>query len=109
MPITSIGRANDMAQHLQNPPGSPPRMIHQPAPEPVVNKTVRQWLDECIALCQPEAGYFLNGRSHERQDLINQAVRDGMLIKFNQEKLAGWYLHRSDQNQLARSGHLNSI
>ncbi len=84
-------------------------MVHQPAPEPVVNKTVRAWLDECIALCQPEAVYWCNGSSHERQNLINQAVREGSLIKLNQEKLPGCYLHRSNQNDVARSEHLTFI
>jgi len=97
-----------MSQALQHPP-SATRMVHQPAPEPVVSKCVRQWLDECIALTQPEAVYWCNGTSHERQNLINQAVRDGTLIKLNQEKLPGCYLHRSNQNDVARSEHLTFI
>jgi len=84
-------------------------MVHQPAPEPVVNKTVRGWINECIELCQPDQVYWCNGTSHERQNLINQAVRDGTLIKLNQEKLPGCYLHRSNQNDVARSEHLTFI
>src|SRR5678815_4353999 len=109
MPISSIGRANDMAQQVQNPPAAAPRMIHQPAAEPVVNKCVRLWLNECIELCQPDQVYWCNGTSHERQNLINQAVREGTLIKLNQEKLPGCYLHRSNQNDVARSEHLTFI
>jgi phosphoenolpyruvate carboxykinase (GTP) len=84
-------------------------MVHQPPPEPVVNKTVRAWLDECIELCAPDQVYWCNGTSHERQNLINQAVRAGTLIKLNQEKLPGCYLHRSNQNDVARSEHLTFI
>jgi phosphoenolpyruvate carboxykinase (GTP) len=84
-------------------------MVQQPAAEPVVNKSVRVWLDECIALCQPDQVCWCNGTSHERQNLINQAVRDGILIKLNQEKLPGCYLHRSNQNDVARSEHLTFI
>src|SRR2546421_834344 len=98
-----------MAQQVQNPPTAAPRMVHQPAPEPVVNKCVRLWLNECIELCQPDQVYWCNGSSHERQNLINQAVRDGTLIKLNQEKLPGCYLHRSNQNDVARSEHLTFI
>jgi phosphoenolpyruvate carboxykinase (GTP) len=98
-----------MAQQVQNPPAASPRMVHQPAPEPVVNKCVRQWLNECIELCQPDQVYWCNGTSHERQSLINQAVRDGTLLKLNQEKLPGCYLHRSNQNDVARSEHLTFI
>ena len=72
-----------MVQQLQNAPAATARQIQPPPPEPVVNKTVRQWIDECIALCQPDQVYWCNGTSHERQNLINQAVRDGSLIKLN--------------------------
>src|ERR1051325_5250874 len=102
-------RADIMVQQLQTPPASPPRQVQQPAAEPVVNKCVRQWIDECIALCQPDQVYWCNGTSHERQNLINQAVRDGTLIKLNQEKLPGCYLHRSNPNDVARSEHLTFI
>ena len=98
-----------MAQQLRTPPALPPREVQQPAPEPVVNKLVRQWIDECIALCQPDQVYWCNGTPHERQNLINQAVRDGILIKLNQEKLPGCYLHRSNPNDVARSEHLTFI
>src|SRR5438876_6104404 len=98
-----------MSQAVQNAPSSTPRQIHQPAPEPVVNKIVRQWLDECIALAQPDQVYWCNGTSHERQNLINQAVGDGTFIKLNQQKLPGCYLHRSNPNDVARSEHLTFI
>src|SRR4051812_36292736 len=98
-----------MTQQLQTPPAAGPRMVQQPAPEPVVNKCVRQWVNECIELCGPDEVYWCNGTSHERQALINQAVRDGVLIKLNQEKLPSCYLHRSNQNDVARSEHLTFI
>src|ERR1041385_5593393 len=97
-----------MSQALQNPPAGP-KIVHQPTSEPLVNKCVRQWLDECIELCQADQVYWCNGTSHERQNLINQAVRDESLIKLNQEKLSGCYLHRSNQNDVARSEHLTFI
>jgi phosphoenolpyruvate carboxykinase (GTP) len=104
-----------MAQLQSSPPApasaaaTPPRMVQQPSPELVVNKSVRTWLDECIELCGPDQVYWCNGTSHERQNLINQAVRAGTLIKLNQEKLPGCYLHRSNQNDVARSEHLTFI
>src|SRR5687767_582575 len=96
---------------LQNPqnPFPKPRTIQPPHAESLVNKCVRQWIAECTELCQPEQVYWCNGTPHERNSLINQAVKEGTLIKLNQEKLPGCYLHRSNQNDVARSEHLTFI
>jgi phosphoenolpyruvate carboxykinase (GTP) len=70
---------------------------------------VRQWLAECVALCQPECVRVLDGSQAEKRDLLNQAVADGVLIRLNQEKLPGCYLHRSHPNDVARTEHCTYI
>jgi phosphoenolpyruvate carboxykinase (GTP) len=64
---------------------------------------MRQWLAECIELCQPECVRVLDGSPAEKQDLLQQAVTDGVLIRLNPSKLPGCYLHRSHPNDVART------
>jgi phosphoenolpyruvate carboxykinase (GTP) len=67
------------------------------------NWHVRQWLAECIELCQPDRVRVLDGSPAEHQDLLSQAVTEGALLPLNQEKLPGCYLHRSHPNDVART------
>jgi phosphoenolpyruvate carboxykinase (GTP) len=67
------------------------------------NEQFRRWLEECVELCRPDRVRVLNGSAEEKQDLIKQAVADGTLIRLNQEKLPGCYLHRSHPNDVART------
>src|SRR5262249_1904195 len=45
----------------------------------------------------------LDGSPAERQELLAQAVAEGVLIQLNQDKLPGCYLHRSNPNDVART------
>jgi GTP-dependent phosphoenolpyruvate carboxykinase len=74
-----------------------------------VNPHVRKWIEEMIALCQPDALYWCNGSDAERKSLCEQGVNDGTFIRLNPEKLPGCYLHRSNPNDVARSEHLTFI
>ncbi|MGE5607879.1 MAG: phosphoenolpyruvate carboxykinase (GTP) [Bacillota bacterium] len=74
-----------------------------------VNKHVQQWVEEQIQLCKPDKVYWCNGSTQERDALFEQGVKDGVFIKLNQQKLPGCYLHRSNQNDVARSEHLTFI
>jgi phosphoenolpyruvate carboxykinase (GTP) len=67
------------------------------------NVHVRQWLAECVKLCRPERVRVLDGSPAERRDLLEEAVADGVLIRLNQDKLPGCYLHRSHANDVART------
>jgi phosphoenolpyruvate carboxykinase (GTP) len=67
------------------------------------NEHVRQWLAECAALCRPDRIRVLDGSLEEKQDLLDQAVAEGVLIRLNQEKLPGCYLHRSHPDDVART------
>ena len=63
---------------------------------------VRLWVNEMKALCQPDTIYWCDGSEEEKESLTQQAVDAGILIKLNQEKLPGCYLHRSNPNVVAR-------
>ncbi len=73
------------------------------------NEKVRRWVDEMTALCQPDRVVWCDGSEEERARLTAEAVKTGVLIELNQEKLPGCYLHRSDPNDVARTEHLTFI
>jgi phosphoenolpyruvate carboxykinase (GTP) len=66
------------------------------------NPTVRAWVDETAKLCKPDRIHWCDGSEAEKKALTEQAVAAGTLIKLNQEKLPGCYLHRSNPNDVAR-------
>ncbi len=67
------------------------------------NAHVRQWLAECVALCRPDRVRVLDGGAAEKRELLEQAVAEGVLIRLNQSKLPGCYLHRSHPDDVART------
>ena len=81
----------------------------KPSTLPIANKHVRKWVEECIALCQPDRIVVCNGSKQEKDELLSRGVEDGIFVKLNQEKLPNCYLHRSNQNDVARSEHLTFI
>lgn len=66
------------------------------------NRAVLSWIEETVKVCQPDRVFFCNGSKQERDALTEQAVKEGILIKLNQEKLPGCYYHRSNPNDVAR-------
>jgi phosphoenolpyruvate carboxykinase (GTP) len=66
------------------------------------NPIVRGWIDDMIKLCQPGQIYWCDGSKEERQALLAEAVRAGILLPLNQQKLPGCYYHRSNPNDVAR-------
>jgi len=73
------------------------------------NAGVRQWVSKCAELCRPDALVICDGSLDERRRLLEQGVSEGLLIRLNQEKLPGCFLHRSNPNDVARSEHLTFI
>src|SRR5690242_18329598 len=76
---------------------------------PIPNKHVRKWVEELVALCQPDKIYVCNGSHQEASELFDRGVREGTFIRLNQEKWPGCYYHRSNPNDVARSEHLTFI
>ncbi|MBE7036378.1 MAG: phosphoenolpyruvate carboxykinase (GTP) [Ruminococcaceae bacterium] len=66
------------------------------------NKAVLSWLDEMIQLTTPDEVIWIDGSEEQKQKLYDEACEAGELIKLNQEKLPGCYLHRTAENDVAR-------
>ena len=66
------------------------------------NPQLNKWIDEMVALVQPDQVIWIDGSEEQRQDLYNQACDSGEMIRLNQEKLPGCYLHRTAVNDVAR-------
>ena len=68
----------------------------------VQNAHVTGWVQQMADLCKPQQVFWCDGSEAEREFLTDEAVREGILIKLNQEKLPGCHYHRSHPNDVAR-------
>ena len=66
------------------------------------NKSVLAWLDEMKELLTPDKIVWIDGSEEQLGTLRAQACSTGELIKLNEEKLPGCYLHRTAVNDVAR-------
>jgi phosphoenolpyruvate carboxykinase (GTP) len=78
---------------------SPPSGMGENKP---ANKAVLDWVQEVQSLTQPDNIFWCDGSEAENDYLIREACRQEILIKLNQEKDPGCYLHRSNPNDVAR-------
>ena len=69
---------------------------------PSQNPNVAAWVEEMAALCIPDQIFWCDGSEAEKEHLTELAVKAGVLIRLNQEKLPGCYYHRSNPNDVAR-------
>ena len=66
------------------------------------NKKVLEFVEMAQKLMQPEKVVWIDGSEEQLEELRQQAMQTGELIKLNQEKLPGCYYHRSALNDVAR-------
>ena len=66
------------------------------------NAKLNAWLDEMIALCNPDNVVIIDGSEEQAEKLREEACASGEMFKLNQEKLPGCYLHRTAVNDVAR-------
>ena len=66
------------------------------------NKSVLAWLDEMKELVTPDEVVWIDGSEEQLESLRKQACETGEMIKLNEEKLPGCYLHRTAINDVAR-------
>ena len=66
------------------------------------NKTVLKWLDEVKELVTPDKVVWIDGSEEQLEAIRKEAVESGEMIKLNEEKLPGCYLHRTRPNDVAR-------
>ena len=77
-------------------------MNYQISNEFTKNANVLKFVEESANLCKPEKIVWITGEEAQLEELRKEALSTGELIKLNQEKLPGCYLHRSDVNDVAR-------
>ena len=73
------------------------------------NKSVLAWIEDKKALVNPDAVVWIDGSEEQLEALRAQACSTGEIIKLNQEKLPGCYLHRTAVNDVARVEHRTFI
>ena len=66
------------------------------------NAAVLSWIDEMKALVKPDNVVWIDGSNEQAEQLRQEACKTGELIKLNQDKLPGCYLHRTAINDVAR-------
>ena len=66
------------------------------------NVFITKWIDEMAALTQPDEIVWIDGSEEQTAALREQAVKDGDLLKLNQDVLPNCYLHRTAVNDVAR-------
>src|SRR5438046_10283828 len=66
------------------------------------NRAVLDWVQEVARLTEPENIFWCDGSEKENGWLLEQAQRLGVVLKLNEEKEPGSYLHRSNPNEVAR-------
>ena len=73
------------------------------------NQSVLKWIDEKVELVNPDKIVWIDGSEAQLDELRAQACSTGELIKLNEEKLPGCYLHRTAENDVARVEHRTFI
>ena len=66
------------------------------------NQYVLNWIKDMAALTQPDQIVWIDGSEEQAEALREQACSTGEMIRLNQEKLPGCYLHRTAVNDVAR-------
>ena len=64
------------------------------------NKIVKAWLDEMVAMCEPEKIIWIDGSEEQLEALRAEAVSTGEMIKLNQEKLPGCFITEQQKTML---------
>lgn len=73
------------------------------------NEYLDNWVKEMTALTKPDKVVLIDGSEEQLDALRRESVASGELIKLNEEKLPGCYLHRSAVNDVARVEHRTFI
>ncbi len=66
------------------------------------NQKVLTWLDEMTKICRPDQVVWIDGSQEQLDALRNEACSTGEIIKLNEDKYPGCYLHRTAVNDVAR-------
>ncbi len=69
---------------------------------PTTNKSILDWLEDKLALVNPDKVVWIDGSEAQIEALRAEACATGEMIKLNQELLPDCYLHRTAVNDVAR-------
>ncbi len=72
------------------------------APDKIKNVQLREWVEEMIALCKPEAVHWCDGSDAEYEMLCDQMVESGTFTRLNADKRPNSFLARSHPSDVAR-------
>ena len=73
------------------------------------NKHVLSWIEEMKALVKPANVVWIDGSEEQLKQIRAESEAKGEMIKLNEEKLPGCYLHRTAINDVARVEHRTFI
>ena len=65
------------------------------------NPSVLSWIEDKVALVQPDQIVWIDGSEDQLNALRAEACSTGEMLKLNEEKLPGCYLHRTDPDDVA--------
>ncbi len=68
----------------------------------VTNAALRAWVEEMVALCKPDDVQWCDGSQAEYDELCNQMVETGTLLRLDSAKRPNSFLARSDPSDVAR-------
>jgi len=68
----------------------------------VTHAALRAWVDEMVALCKPDDVQWCDGSQAEYDELCNQMVETGTLLRLSPAKRPNSFLARSDPSDVAR-------
>jgi phosphoenolpyruvate carboxykinase (GTP) len=69
---------------------------------PTKNMYMNEWIAKIEALAKPDAVVLIDGSTEQIEELREQAVADGSMIRLNEEKMPNCFLHRTDPDDVAR-------
>lgn len=67
-----------------------------------LSKGLTKFVEESVELCKPDKVVLIDGSEEQLNQLRVEACATGEMIKLNEEKLPGCYLHRTKENDVAR-------
>ena len=67
-----------------------------------LSKGLTKFVEESVELCKPDKVVLIDGGEEQLNQLRAEACATGEMIKLNEEKLPGCYLHRTKENDVAR-------
>ncbi len=73
------------------------------------NAPLQQWIDEVAALTKPDKIHWCDGSEAEYNQLVEQMLVTGDLLKLRAATYPHCYLHRSDPSDVARVEHLTFV